>query len=140
MGRGRRAAALAALLLAAACAGPRERVRRHQAQFDAYPAEVRAKILAGEAAVGFTEDMARLALGPPDLVYDRETADGRSVVWAYEEERRFPEFGAGACPVPGEPFCWVRPVCLPGERGWSVERLRLVFRDGKVSAVETLRK
>jgi len=67
------AAFLAAAALAA-CSTPEARIRGHQAEFNAYPAEVRQKIRMGKAAVGFSPEQVKLALGEPDRFYTRKSS------------------------------------------------------------------
>jgi hypothetical protein len=75
-------AALFATALAA-CAGPSSRIKKRQAEFDAYPADVQKKIRAGQVDVGFTDQQVALALGRPDRIYARKTAAAAQEVWAY---------------------------------------------------------
>ena len=67
---------MAALIAAAlaGCAGPRQRIKKHQAEFDSYTPEIQQKIRAGQVDVGFTDRQVALALGRPDRVYSRKTA------------------------------------------------------------------
>ena len=79
-----RLAALLALAAAlAACSTPQSRIKHHQAEFDAYPPDVRQKIAAGEADVGFTREQVALALGRPDRRYTRKGIAGDQEVWLY---------------------------------------------------------
>jgi len=67
----------------AACSGPSSRIKKHQAEFDAYPADVQQKIRAGQVDVGFTDQQVALALGRPDRIYARKTETSQQEVWAY---------------------------------------------------------
>lgn len=80
------------LLLMTGCATTESRISRHQAAFDAWPAEVREKVRAGRIEVGFTPEMVQVALGEADRRSTRTTAAGTDEVWAYFDRR--PKFMA----------------------------------------------
>jgi hypothetical protein len=135
---------LAALILAAlaGCAGPRERIKKHQAEFDAYSPEVQQKIRNGEVDVGFTDRQVALALGRPDRVYSRKTAAADQEVWAYGGGGPGPRvgigLGMGAGAGPGFYSGGLAVATEPDiDRG---ERVRIVFQNGVVVAVESRRK
>ena len=67
----------------AACASPASRIKHSRASFDSYPPEVQQTIRAGKAAVGFTMEQARMALGAPDRVSTETTAAVTREVWVY---------------------------------------------------------
>lgn len=132
-----RARALATALAAAlaACATPESRIREHQAEFDAYPRAVQAKIRAGEVEIGFTRQQAAIALGRPDRTYHRKTVTAVREVWAY---------GGGAARSSvsvGFGTGFMGPA-YGGELGLGLaddaweDRLRVVFEDGLVVSVE----
>src|SRR5262249_33508962 len=66
---------------------------KNRAAFDTWPAAVQDKVVQGQIDVGFTGDQVRVALGEPDRVWSRTTADGTSQVWSYRD--RGPKFGFG---------------------------------------------
>src|SRR5258708_4829348 len=76
-----RCAVFASIL--SACASPQSRIKRHQAEFDAYPTAVQQKIRDGQADVGFTSEQVALALGRPDRRYTRKAAAATQEVWVY---------------------------------------------------------
>lgn len=127
------------VLLAAACASPKARIRRHQAAFDAYPSEVQAKIRAGEVEVGFTPEQVEIALGVPDRKYVRKTAAGNQDVWGYGAGSARPRlglsFGMGSGGGGGS---YGGGVGVESEAGRD-ERARVVFQEGRVVSVEALR-
>lgn len=132
----RAAAALLLALAFSACAGPRSRVKKHQAEFDAYPPAVQRKILDGQVDVGFTDRQVALALGRPDRIYSRKTAGGQQEVWAYgvgAGPRVGVGFGFGGHMGPGFYGSGIA-VEPPVDRG---ARLRVVFQNGVVVAVES---
>lgn len=67
----------------AACAGPGSRIKHNQSLFDSYPPEVQQSIRAGKAAVGFTMEQARMAVGAPDRVSTETSAGLTREVWVY---------------------------------------------------------
>jgi hypothetical protein len=123
---------LAAALLA--CSSPATRIQSNRAQFDAYPPEVQQKIRAGQVEVGFTPDMVRLALGEPDRRYERTDANGTSEVWAYRESKPAFSLGIGGGSFGGSSAVGGGVGVATG--GQAHEKLRVVFVNGKVAAVE----
>jgi hypothetical protein len=85
------AAALA--LLVAGCSTVDSRIAKNRAAFNTWPPAVQDKVVVGQIDVGFTTDQVRVALGEPDRVWARTTADGTSQVWSYRD--RGPRFGFG---------------------------------------------
>ena len=135
------AAALVATALAA-CAGPSSRIKKHQAEFDAYPADVQQKIRAGQVDVGFTDQQAAMALGRPDRIYARKTAAAQQEVWAYggggSRVGVGLGLGMGAGAGPGFYSGGIAVDSEPGiDRG---ERVRVVLQSGVVVAVESRQK
>ena len=135
------AAALFAAALAA-CSGPASRIKKHQADFDSYPPEIQQKIRAGEVEVGFTDRQVAMALGRPDRIYARKTAASQQEVWAYGGPGGGPRVGVGmGIGMGGGPGYYGGGMALATEpeidRG---ERVRVVFQDGVVVAVESRRK
>lgn len=124
------------VLMAAGCAStPAQRIAGSKA-FDTYPSAIQEKILNGEVDVGFTEEMVRLALGEPDRVTRRETAQGDSEVWGYSERK--PRISLGFGVSGGGGHTRTGAGVIVGGRDWSDgSRIRVIFRDGKVTAVET---
>lgn len=88
------AAALGALLLAG-CSSVDSRIGKNRAAFEAYPAPVQDKIVKGQVDIGFTPDQVKMALGEPDRVFTRTTADGTTEVWGYREQKPRVSFGVG---------------------------------------------
>lgn len=80
-------------LLAAGCSTVDSRIEKNRAAFNSWPAAVQDKVVRGQIDVGFTADQVRVALGEPDRVFARTTADGTSQVWSYRD--RGPRFGFG---------------------------------------------
>lgn len=128
---------LASLLLLSACTTartPAQRIERDRAAFDAWPAEVQRQVQAGEVAVGFDEAQVQMALGDPDDVTTRTTADGQAEVWTYRD--RSPRLGIGFGVSGGSGGSGVGLGVGTSSGGTQAPRLRVIFTDGRVSAVE----
>ena len=74
---------------------PEKRIAKNEAAFAAMPAEVQAKIRAGQVEVGFTPQQVELAKGKPDRVVRRTTARGEEQSWIYEKRASGLGFGLG---------------------------------------------
>lgn len=150
----------AAALLLGACATPQSRIERSPDSFQALTAEQQALVKDGKIAIGFSEDAVKLALGEPQRVTQRTDEKGRSTIWRYVEYDNSGAgaafggfYGAGYYPGFGG-FggfgAYGRPIGLNGGffgpglttiyggrgRGAEIDRMRVVFVDGKVSAIE----
>jgi len=128
----------------AACAGPSSRIKKSQAEFDAYPPAVQQKIRAGQVDVGFTDRQVTMALGRPDRIYTRKTAAASQDVWAYGGPGDGPRVGVGMGLGMGTA---VGPGFYGGGVGLATEpevdrgeRVRVVLHDGIVVAVESRRQ
>jgi hypothetical protein len=137
------ALSLAALVLAG-CATVDSRIRQNTALFATYSPEVQAKIRAGRIEVGFTREMVEMALGPPDRVFKRLTAEGETVIWTYVDRYYWTDY------EPVERGYWYRDH--RGRLHWAPDwtwmgvtrrdetvALRVEFEDGKVKAIESRR-
>lgn len=122
-------------LLLAACASTDSRIRDSQSAFDAYPPAVQQKIRAGQADLGFTPEMVRMALGEPDRKFSRTAAEGTSEVWAYRDSGPSFSFGVGGGSFGSHSG-------IGGGLGVSTggeapdDKLRVVFFNGVVAAIE----
>jgi hypothetical protein len=135
----KREAFLAAALIAAglaACAGPQDRIKRHQAEFDSYPPAIQQKIRDGRADVGMTKEQVALAMGRPDRIFTRKSAAEEREVWAYgtERPRAGLDIGVGMGMGPG-PGAFAGGVGV--EEDGEGALVRVVFQGGVVAAVET---
>ena len=129
-----------ALLLAIASAGcrssPQSRIKKNPETFNSYPAEVRSKIERGEVATGFTPEQVRYALGAPDRVLTRTSAERSSEVWIYRENKSSLGLGLGLGFGSGSVGTGVG--VSTGGREFPDERMRVIFTAGRVSAVEQI--
>jgi hypothetical protein len=129
----------AAALLAACSSTPADRIAKNQAEFDRYPAAVREKIRAGEVDLGFTSDMVRLALGEPARTFTRQAGAGVTEVWAYHDNGPRFSFGIGVGGSTGRHSSMGVGLSTSSGGYDPEEKMRVEFRDGKVTAVEQVR-
>jgi hypothetical protein len=132
-------AGLGAALLAAGCSTVDSRIAKNRDAFASWPAAVQSTVIQGKIDVGFTPDQVRVALGDPDRVFTRTTADGTSEIWGYRD--RGPKFsfgvgiGGGSFGRHGGTFGGVGVSTGTGYH--DDEKLGVVFdRNGRVSAIE----
>ena len=139
------AVALLALLFLTGCATPANRIRHNQALFDSFPPEAQEKIRQGQADIGFSPEMATMALGRPSHIYHRQTEAGSTEVWSYVDVQSSSDMQMISEPYRyrdsrgrlrwGSGGAWID---VPGSHEY--ETLRLEFQDKKVKAIETLKK
>jgi len=128
---------LVLLFAVTGCASTSSRISKNQAAFDAYSAEVQAKIRAGEVAVGFTPEQVTMALGKPDRVLQRTTAAGVSDVWVYLKGGLQFGFGVGVGVGGGSSGVGGGVGAATGPMG-DDEKLRVILSGGHVTAVEKI--
>lgn len=129
--------AAAAAVFLAACSTPESRIQSNPAVFATLSPADQQLIREGKVAIGFTQEMVRLALGDPDRVYTRTDANGVSESWSYttyESEsgmllyRGFYHRHWGYSYYPYF-------VDYPSRR--TREYFKVVFTGGRVSAIES---
>jgi hypothetical protein len=125
------------LLTAAGCASPGSRISRNQAAFDSWPAEVREKVRAGTAGLGFTMEQVRVALGEPARKFTRTSGAGTAEVWAYRDLTPSVSVGVGVGMSAGSGG-YGGGVDLESYR--YAETMRVVFEHDVVSAIETRKR
>lgn len=125
-----------ALIMLAACASPASRIKKHSAQFAAYPPETQARIKAGEVDTGFDADMVRMALGKPSRTSTRTTTASSQEVWAYDDPSTSSGLGIG---IGAGNFGGFGGGVAVGSGSSTRERARVIFEAGKVVAVERLK-
>ena len=122
-------------LIISGCATTESRISKNQAAFDAWPSEVQSSIRAGKVKIGFTTEQVRVALGEPNRVYSRQSAEGESEVWAYFESG--PKFsigvGVGSGGYSGGAAGGAR---YDRTENRFDEATRVVFTDGLVVSIE----
>ena len=132
---------LSLALFAAGCSTVDSRVAKNRAAFSTWPQAVQDKVAAGKIDVGFTPDQVRVALGDPDRIWSRQTADGMSEVWSYRDRGSRFSFGfgvgMGSYGSRGGSFGGIGLQTGPGAYR-DDEKMGVVFNSrGVVSSVET---
>ena len=134
-------------LVGLCCAGyattPASRIERNPSLFASFPQEVQNRIRGGRIDIGFTPPMVEMALGAPSRRMARETSEGTADVWLYVRLESRPQ---GGVMVPVQTYVRARSgaVYAVPDYVW-VDReiwhehvfLRVEFRGGKVTAIET---
>lgn len=128
--------AVAATVALAACATPQSRIDQDPAGFAKLPTEQQELIKQGKVAIGFDESAVKLALGEPARITERTDAHGKSVIWRYVQY----ENDSGATLYTGFYHAYYAPIyplfIESSTTRHERDRLRVVFTDGKVSAIE----
>jgi hypothetical protein len=127
--------ALAGLVLLVGCSTPAARIDKNPAVFDRCTPQQQALIKQGKVALGFDEEMVRLALGDPDRITTRTDAAGESEVWSYVTY----ETDDGVLLYTGYYHrFWgpIYPYYLDYPTRTEHDRFRVVFKGGKVLSIE----
>lgn len=138
-----RTLSLAVVLLAGAsfwagCSTPESRIRAQPALFASLAPSDQEKIKSGQVAVGFSQEMVKLALGDPDRIWVRTDASGTNEVWSYTTY----ESESGVYLYRGyyhryyhlhDPFY---PYFMGVSNRREREQIRVQFADGRVTVVE----
>jgi hypothetical protein len=130
-------ALISSVLWLAGCATstPQDRISENRELYQSFPSAVQRKVSAGEVDVGFTEEMVQLALGEPHRRVTRQTETGSDEVWIYASSEPRLSFGLGFGSYGRHSGSSVGVSTSTGGHGRE-ERMRVVFHDGKVTAVE----
>lgn len=75
------------IFLACGCASTDSRIKKNQELFASFPADVQDLVRQGEVRIGFSPDMASIAIGQPRRKYRRITAEGEVEIWAYVQRK-----------------------------------------------------
>ena len=102
------------------------------------------KITQGIIDLGYSEDLVYLALGAPDEKRETLTADGKTVTWIYNtyyDRYNGTGFAGYHRSVYYDPYLrayrmYYRPVLADTYTQEKEERIRIVFRNGKATAIE----
>lgn len=132
---------LAALILVAGCSTPQSRARAQADLMESLTPEERALVEAGEIDLGFSEEMVLVALGKPDRKVSQRTDEGESVVWVYHAGGALSGFSLGVGTSVGRSSrgsAYGGGVSVGTGGGGRVaeEKMRVVFENGRVSAIE----
>ena len=133
-----KAVVVAGLVMLAGCATPEARIQKNPELFASLAASDQQTIKEGRAALGFTPEMVKLALGDPDRVLTRTDASGVSEVWRYTTY----ESEGGMYLYRGyyHRHHWYGDPFFPYYLNYSGRRardyLKVTFTGGRVSAIE----
>jgi hypothetical protein len=130
---------LFALAVLAGCSSPDGRIAKNRAAFDRLPAEAQEKIRHGQVEVGFTPEMVTLALGEPDRIFTRRTAQGDTEVWGYQDHGPRFSIGIGAGSG-GRHSAFGGGVAMSSGGYDPDETMRVEFRGGQVTAVDAVKR
>lgn len=87
---------LALLLVLTACSSTKnQRISQNEALFNTYTPAERQMIRTGQVAVGFDQDMVRMALGDPSRETTVDTAAGKQIAWEYRHLKPSLSIGVG---------------------------------------------
>lgn len=139
-----------ALALSACAVTPEQRIQRDSAAFAQLAPEVQAKAQRGELAIGFDASATRFAVGYPDRITERVTAEGSVQIWQYFTVTApsllggcVGGFAHGYYGLPYrrgvDPYFYApyyNPVCFEQHYAEQEEYLRITFKDGKISAID----
>lgn len=138
---------LCALALSA-CNTVKSRIEEKSALFNSLDPQTQAKIKQGLVDVGYTTDMVYIAMGKPDEMKDRTTADGHETTWVYNSYwqeyqgsrlmgyRRFVYFD----PRVRAYRVYFEPVRADIYQDRVEEKTRVNFKDGHVTSIETAKE
>ena len=138
------ALAVASLLFITGCQSVDSRIKEKPDVFAKLDVATQDKIKQGIIDLGFTEDMVYLALGNPDQKREAVSANGSTKTWIYNTyyERYDGIQHAGYYrQVYFDPYLrtyrvYYRPAFVDTYVSEKEERIRVVFKDGKVSVIE----
>jgi hypothetical protein len=132
------------LLALAGCDTFENRTRQKAAVFAALDPQTRAKLQGGVIELGQTPDMVYIALGAPDDEYENASAHGTEKTWIYNSYHQ--EFAGNQQtgyrrvlvynPDTRRYTSCFEPVCTNIFVEHTEERIRITFRDGKVTVIE----
>lgn len=126
------------------CQSVESRIRERPEAFANADLATQEKITQGIIELGFTEDHVYLALGEPDQKRETVNADGKTVTWIYNtyydryDGRGFAGYHRS---VYYDPYVrayrmYYRPVFADTYVQEKEERIRIVYQNGKVTAIE----
>jgi hypothetical protein len=141
--------ALVALALAmTGCSTIDSRIREKSAVFAALDPSTQDKVRLGRIEVGFSTDLVYMSHGAPDERLTTTTATGVDETWIYNSYHQ--EYMGSALvgyrryvvidPKTRQPIVFFEPVYNSIYRDRIEERIRIIFKDGKVDAIEQVKR
>ncbi|HLP70442.1 MAG TPA: hypothetical protein VK181_23295 [Rhizobium sp.] len=137
-----------ALFALSGCNTTADRIRQKSEVFASLPAADQERLRKGMVAVGDTPDMVYIAIGEPTRRTQTTTANGSRSVWIYRDYYETYEGShmAGYRRVvgfdrrTGRRFVYLEPAYVDVYRERSEERLRVIFENGRVTAIEEMKE
>lgn len=134
----------AATLALGGCNTVKTRIEEKSAVFNSLDPQTQARIRQGLVDVGYTTDMVYIAMGKPDEVKDRVTADGHETTWIYNsywqeyEGTRVVGFHRSVYYDPRARAyrVYFEPVRTDLYRDRAEQRTRIFFKDDHVTSIE----
>lgn len=134
--------ALLALAALAGCVNPEARIKDNPGVYSALTPEQQQLVKKGQIALGMPEAAVQLALGKPDRITEHTDASGQQHIWHYTEVQNYGV--AAAYPYPYfysyprfyDPFFFPGYTALYTPVQTETDRIRVIFKDGLVSAIE----
>lgn len=118
---------------------PQSRIDDNRSAYAEYPSDVRRKIREGRVDVGFSAEMAEMALGKPGRkVSRRDETNENSEVWIYYRNR--PRLSVGMAVGSGGYHSTSTGISMSTTPDPDMETMRLILRDGYVTEIETVRR
>lgn len=121
-----------------------DRIKEKPGVFAKLDSATQDKIKQGIIDLGYTEDMVYFALGKPDQMRESLNANGKNTTWIYNtyyERYDGPRFTGYYRSVYFDPHInsyrfYYRPAYTDAYVQEKEERIRVTFKDGKVTAIE----
>jgi hypothetical protein len=128
---------LATLMAGCVSSTPQSRINDNRGAYADYPSEVRRLIREGRVDVGFTAEMAEMALGRPGEKVSRREADNEETeIWIYYRNR--PRLSIGMAVGSGGYRSTSTGISMSTRPDPDMETMRLILQDGHVIAIETV--
>jgi hypothetical protein len=133
-----------ALVAFAGCSTIEKRIEEKSSVFASLDPQTQGRLQQGIVAVGDTTDMVYIALGRPDEIREKTTADSDLSAWIYNnywqeyEGSRLVGFQRRVFynPATRTYRSYYEPVHVDVYRDRTEERTRVTFKDGKVTVIE----
>ena len=133
------------MLVLAGCSTPETRIAKNPEIFNRLTPEEQNLIREGKVAIGFDQEMVRLAVGEPDRIWTRTDAEGSSESWSYttyETADGFPlyrgfyhrYYGGWGHPWGYGHTYYPYYLSYPSRRDREV--FKVVFKEGRVISIE----
>ncbi len=134
-----------AAFVLAGCNTVKTRIEEKSEVFNSLDPQTQARVQQGLVDVGYTTDMVYIAMGKPDEVKDRVTADGHETTWiynAYWQQYEGSRIVGYRRHVYFDPRAKAYRVYFEPARADIYsdrveERTRIYFKDGHVASIET---